>query len=73
MKPMELHLKAKFVVDRQGKKVAVQLDMPTYRKLASLLEDLEDAAALENADRRGPKFRPYNEIRKELADKGLLK
>lgn len=68
----ELDLKVKFVVDEKGRKKAAQIDMRTYKKLVSLLEDLEDAAILEEAARRGPKFRPYSEIRKELVEKGLL-
>ena len=39
----ELLQKARFVVDRKGKKKAVLLDFKTWKELLTLVEDQEDA------------------------------
>lgn len=37
----------RFVVDGQGKKVAIQLDLKTWNALLSYLEDLEDRSSIQ--------------------------
>ena len=48
MLDMNLLGKVQFVVDSQGKKAAVQLDLKTWEALLSYLEDLEDRALVKD-------------------------
>lgn len=65
-------LKVKFLVDESGRKTAAQMDIRTYNKLIRLLEDIEDMQLIEDAKKRGPTFRPYEEIQAEMKAAGLL-
>jgi len=65
-------LKVKFLVDESGRKTAAQMDIKTYNRLIRLLEDIEDTQLIEDAKKRGPKFRPYEEVRAEMKAAGLL-
>jgi hypothetical protein len=56
--------KEQFIVDAKGKKIAVILSMPRYRKL---LEDLHDLAVI--AERREEKPISLEEIRKLQVEK----
>ena len=64
--------KPTFVVDEKGKKVAVILDIASYRALLEQLGQLEDALELDEAVRSSKGSRPYEEIRAELEQSGRL-
>jgi PHD/YefM family antitoxin component YafN of YafNO toxin-antitoxin module len=61
MKPKE-----RYVVDQDGHKTAVLLDLKEYADLLNRLETLEDALDLDEAVRQAQSFRDYREIRQEL-------
>jgi PHD/YefM family antitoxin component YafN of YafNO toxin-antitoxin module len=63
---------AKFVVDKNGRKKAVLLDVKEYSRLLARMEELEDALDLDTATRTAPEFRNYGEIREELVKEGRL-
>jgi hypothetical protein len=65
-------LKARFLVDANGKPSAVVLDLKAYRRLLQRLEDLEDALDLDKAQRAATSFRSYEAVRRELKRAGLL-
>jgi hypothetical protein len=65
-------LREKYVIDENGTKTAVVLDIKTYRQLIKRLENLEDALELDQAVRTAKSFRPYEEIRAELEQAGRL-
>jgi hypothetical protein len=46
MLDMKVFGNIRYVVDSQGKKAAVQLDLKTWQALLSYLEDLEDRALI---------------------------
>ena len=62
----------RYVMDGDGKKKAVVLDMEAYRQLMEHLENLEDALELDQAIRESKGFRSYDEIRDELKQAGRL-
>jgi len=65
-------VKEKYLVDKNGRKTAVLLDIASYRALVEHLEDLEDALELDEAVRSAGSFRPYDEIRAGLKQSGKL-
>jgi hypothetical protein len=62
----------KYLVDKQGKKKAVVLDIKEYSRLLKRVEELEDALDLDKAVRGPQEFKDYREIRKELVKEGKL-
>jgi PHD/YefM family antitoxin component YafN of YafNO toxin-antitoxin module len=64
--------KAKYLVDENGKKRAVLLDIKEYQQFLRRLEELEDALSLDEAVRTAQSFRDYREIRAELKREGRL-
>jgi hypothetical protein len=49
MELVEIFKSVRYVVNREGQEMAVQLDLAAWRALMALLEDLEDAAELKQA------------------------
>ena len=64
--------RVKFLVDKNGRKKAVLLDMKEYARLLARLEYLEDALDLEAATQTATEFRDYREIRSEVVEEGRL-
>lgn len=62
----------KYLVDSQGRKKAVLLDMTEYVRLVSRVEELEDALDLDQAVRTAEGFRELEAIRDELKGEGRL-
>lgn len=58
--------KTKYLVDDQGKRTAVILDIATYRALLEEIEDLRDALELDEAVRSSKGFRSYTDVRARL-------
>ena len=63
---------AKYVVDKNGRKKAVLLDVKEYTRLLARMEELEDALDLDTAVRTAKEFKDYGEIREELVKAGRL-
>ncbi len=61
--------KPEFVTDRKGRKKGVLLDIKSYQKLLSDLEDLEDTNDLLKAEREAKEFVPYDQFRKTFLKK----
>ena len=59
--------KRHYVVDGQGRRTAVLLDLKEYDGLRQRLEDLEDALELKKAVQDEKAFRSLEEIRREEA------
>lgn len=55
-----IEIKEQFVVDDQGKRVSVLLDIATYQKVLDALEELEYIRAADEAEAVG-KFIPLEE------------
>ena len=62
----------KFVVGTSGRREAVLLDMNQYRRMLRKLEDLQDALALDRAERTSKKLVPYDDVRRRLKRAGKL-
>ena len=62
----------KFVVGTSGRREAVLLDMNQYRRMLRKLEDLEDALALDRAERTSNKLVPYEDVRRRLEHAGKV-
>jgi PHD/YefM family antitoxin component YafN of YafNO toxin-antitoxin module len=67
MKPMKQALKPKrFVTNRQGKKVAVLLDIEDYQKLMAEIEELDSIRAYDAAKASGEKPIPFEKAAQEI-------
>ncbi len=64
--------KLQYVVDENGRKRAVVMEIRYYEELISRIEDLEDALELDEAVKTAEGFRDYSEIRKELHEEGAI-
>ncbi len=62
----------KFIVSSHGRKEAVLLRVGEYRRLLGRIEDLEDALALDRAERTSKRLIPYAEVRERLKRAGKL-
>ncbi|MBI4691258.1 MAG: hypothetical protein HY754_13495 [Nitrospirae bacterium] len=62
---MQSGLKPKYITDEQGHKKSVILGVGEYRNILELIEDLEDANDLLNAERAATSFIPYDKFRKK--------
>ncbi len=63
---------AKYLIDKNGRKKAVLLDMKEYSRLLARMEELEDTLDLDTATRTAQEFKDYREIREELLKEGRL-
>jgi hypothetical protein len=59
----------RFLVDEQGRRVGVVLDMKAYRKILSALEELESIRAYDTAKRSGDKAIPFAQAVAEIERK----
>jgi PHD/YefM family antitoxin component YafN of YafNO toxin-antitoxin module len=64
--------KPKFVVSPHGRKEAVLLRVAEYRHLLERIEDLEDAIALDRAEKTSKRLIPYAKVRTRLQRAGKL-
>jgi PHD/YefM family antitoxin component YafN of YafNO toxin-antitoxin module len=67
---MSLH--PQFIVDTNGDKRGVVLPLGEYNRLLEMLEDVLDAADLDQAARGDEAMIPYEEVQKELRAEGIL-
>lgn len=65
-------IKPKFVIGPGGRKQAVVLRVGDYTRLIRRLEDLEDALALDPAERSSKKLLDYSSVRRRLRRSGKL-
>lgn len=61
-----LVLKERFVVDEQGNRVGVVLDISDYRKLLEELEELESICAFDRAKASGDEAIPFEQAIAEI-------
>ena len=61
-----------YLVDDKGRKKGVVMGMKEYRDIMRKVEELEDALELDEAIRTAEEFKDYQEIRRDLKDKGIL-
>lgn len=66
------HIRARFIVGSDGRKEAVLLGMAEFHRLMGKLEDLQDALALDRAERTSKKLIPYSSVQKRLKRAGKL-
>jgi hypothetical protein len=62
---------AQFLVDNDGHKKAVLLDMTIWQELLELLEDLEDAEEMTQLRRSGDEAIPWEQAKTELRKQGV--
>ena len=60
-------IKEQFIVDENGKKIAVIIPIEKYKEL---LEDLHDLAVI--AERREEEVIPFDEVKRRLKERGLI-
>lgn len=65
-------IRVRFIVGSDGRKEAVLLGMAEYHRLMSKLEDLQDALALDRAERTSTNLIPYSSVQKRLKRAGKL-
>ena len=58
----ELLKTAQFVVDGSGNRKAVQLDLPVWEELLTLLEDLEDTGEIEQLQQEDDELIPWEQV-----------
>jgi len=61
-----LDIKERFVVDEDGKRVSVILDIEDYERLLEELEMLDDIRAYDEAKAEGGTGRPFEEVMREI-------
>lgn len=71
MSVTEMLNKAEFLVDDHGNKKAVVLDMALWQELIQLLEDLEDAAEIQQMRDAGAETVDWQQAKNELRAKGV--
>ena len=64
MKSSVKPLKHKYLIDEDGHKKAIVLNMEEYKNIMELIEDLEDANDILRAEREATSFIPYDKFRK---------
>jgi hypothetical protein len=67
------NLHERFVVDEQGKRVGVVLDMRAYRKILASLEELESIRAYDAAKASGDAAVPFAQAVAEIERKKKMK
>lgn len=66
------HGAPKFLVSSSGRKEAVLLRVGEYKRLLDRIEDLEDAMALDRAERSSKRLIAYTQVREQLKRAGKL-
>ncbi|MDQ3638961.1 MAG: hypothetical protein M3426_13375 [Actinomycetota bacterium] len=70
-------MEARYIVDENGKRVGIILDIKEYERMVEKLEDVEDARAADEvraAVARGEdEFIPYEQAREEIARRRAAK
>lgn len=70
-------MEARYIVDENGKRVSIILDIKEYERMVEKLEDVEDARAADEvraAVARGEdEFIPYEQAREEIARRRAAK
>lgn len=69
---MQIDLKHQYIVDENGKKSAIIVDIKNYYDLVSYIEDLEDAKELLQAEQEATGFVTYEEFHKKLKEEGRI-
>ncbi len=59
-------LKEKKLITEDGREIAVQIDMESYRELEEYIEDLEDSIILAEAIKKAKGFRLWEDFVAEL-------
>ena len=62
-----VQLNPQYVIDNDGERKAVLLNISERQQLLQRLEDLEDALELEEAIKTEHDFKEYNEIKREVS------
>lgn len=70
MKSSVKPLKHKYLIDEDGNKKAIVLNMEEYKNIMELIEDLEDANDILRAEREATSFIPYDKFRKTWLKEG---
>ncbi len=70
MSPTELIKQAQFVVDANGNKKAVVIDLAIWEQLLTLLEDLEDAEEVRHLREIKEESVEWNVVKRELRAAG---
>jgi len=65
-----VNLNENFVVDKEGHKIGVFLNMKTYEKVLELLEELDDIRAYDKAKQSKDEVIPFDQAVREI-EKGL--
>jgi uncharacterized membrane protein YvbJ len=60
---MQGTLNPKYIIDEEGHKKSVVLDIKEYTNIVELVEDLEDANDILKAEREATSFIPYDKFR----------
>ena len=55
----------RYIIDEQGEKTGVIIDLNEYENFLEHIEDLEDTTDLLKAEREATEFTPYEEFRKK--------
>jgi PHD/YefM family antitoxin component YafN of YafNO toxin-antitoxin module len=66
-------IKPQYIVDENGQKTAVLINLEEYKSLIDLVEDLEDARDLLKAELETRDFTPYEEFRTKWLNPGVTK
>lgn len=61
-----ISLKENFVVDNDGKKVGILLDMDTYKKILDALEELDEIRAYDKAKSTTDEIISFDQAVKEI-------
>lgn len=64
--------KPRYLASPSGRKEAVLLRLGEYKCMLERIEDLEDALALDRAERTSKKLIPYADVRERLKRAGKL-
>ncbi len=67
----ELLQSAKYLVDANGKKRAVLVDVQVWEELLTLLEDSEDAEEVRQLRESKPEYVPWEQAKAELRRAGI--
>jgi hypothetical protein len=67
----ELIAKTEFLVDAEGKKKAVVVEIELWEELIALLEDVEDAAEIQHMRDAGEETVDWQQAKNELRAQGI--
>lgn len=71
MSMKELMAKTEFLVDAEGKKKAVVVEIELWEELLTLLEDMEDAAEIQQLRDAGEETIDWQQAKNELRAQGI--